>query len=185
MATYKITVFDEENRPLVALYGSEEGGSMGIILQGFLKEMQVSRSFELSPGIKASADMGCLAAQIVKFLKKGPGGVHIYSPAQLRMGEYNYEIKFITCNKYFCGHVSLVCNVNGRPIQIPLYDEDILGPVITRRVTFVYDKRDGEGACWRTVDVTHEDTKYISGFEDGKFKKFLYSKIVGSRVFPA
>ena len=56
---------------------------------------------------------------------------------------------------------------------------------ILRNVKFVYDKRDGEGAKWRDLAVTEQDSRYICGYEEGKYKKFLLSRIVGGRILSA
>ncbi len=56
---------------------------------------------------------------------------------------------------------------------------------ILRKVTFVYDKQDGVQAKWRNLDVVYENDTYIEGLEDGAFKRFLRSKILGGRILPA
>jgi hypothetical protein len=54
-------------------------------------------------------------------------------------------------------------------------------PDIIKTVKFVYDKG-FDGIKWRKVEVTGEDDEYITGFENGMFKKFLKSKILGGEI---
>ena len=52
-----------------------------------------------------------------------------------------------------------------------------------KTVEFVYNKGElGTVPKWRTVHVVEETDKYIKGYEDGEFKCFCRSKIVGGRV---
>ena len=65
-----------------------------------------------------------------------------------------------------------------------MFDQDLIPKIkILRKVSFVYYKGEGTEPAWRNVDVTEEDDVCISGMENGKYKKFLLSKIVGGKDF--
>jgi hypothetical protein len=64
------------------------------------------------------------------------------------------------------------CDSSGEPIEN-----------VINTVEFVYNKGDyGTVPTWRTVHVVEETDKYIKGYENGEFKCFLQSKIVGGKV---
>lgn len=178
------TVFDENNKPLLSFYRQYDGyyDGHGAELQEFLAEMVIVNGFGSGTPAKAANGMGCLAAQLIKHFKVGIGNIYIVQHNNEQ--EYNYEIRFIH-SLNGAGRVTLVgrCEYADEPTKsFPLYRDEIAGPKITRRVQFVYDKRDGEGAKWRTVDVTDEDGTYLSGFEGGKYKRFLVARIVGGKI---
>lgn len=53
---------------------------------------------------------------------------------------------------------------------------------IVRIVEFVYNKDTWEAPKWRKVFVIEETDKYFKGYENGEFKVFCKSKILGDRV---
>lgn len=173
------TIFDEDNKPLLCFYRQMDGyyEGHGEELQNFLKEMVVVNGFGSGTPAKAANGMGCLAAQILAHFKQGIGGIYVVPVGDSQ--EYNYTIRYAN------GRVTLRGTCEYKPAKnFPLYSDEIVPITILRRVQFVYDKQDGEGAKWRVVDVTDEDGKYITGFEGGKIKRFLTRKIVGGRILP-
>jgi hypothetical protein len=57
-------------------------------------------------------------------------------------------------------------------------------PVFIKTVEFVYDKNEyGVSPKWRKVKVITETFDYIEGMENGVFKRFLKSRILGGKVF--
>lgn len=79
----------------------------------------------------------------------------------------------ITCllNRYF-EESGCPADLNGNPIQ------DVIDTV-----EFVYDKAEyGSVPKWRKVEVVAETDKYLEGYENGLFKRFCKSKIVGQRI---
>ena len=180
------TVFNEQNKPLLSFYRQMDGyfEGHGAELQEFLKEMVVVNGYGSGTPAKAANGMGSLAAQLIKHFKDGIGGIYIVGHNNKQ--EYNYEIRFV--GSFGIGNlnrVSLKGEGDGESQEFSLYSDDLVETKILRRVQFCYDKRDGEGAKWRVVDVTDEDGKYISGIEEGKFKRFSVSRIVGGKVLPA
>ncbi|RLI16669.1 hypothetical protein DRO41_01035 [Candidatus Bathyarchaeota archaeon] len=96
-----ITVFNEEGRPLIAIfkyYGGHPEG-LGVFLRRFLKDRTVIRGNpnpELRDRLKIANGMGDLAAQLICELKKKSfvGDVYI-SPIGINMGvKYIYNIRF-------------------------------------------------------------------------------------------
>jgi len=63
--------------------------------------------------------------------------------------------------------------------------QELLPPKILKKVTFVYVKGGYEATSWRTVEVITETPLYIEGLEDGDFKRFLKSKILGGKILSA
>lgn len=174
------TIFDENNEPLLCFYRQMDGyyEGHGAELAEFLSEMRVVNGFGCGTPAKAANGMGCLAASLLAHFKTGIGGIYVVPIGDTQ--EYNYQIR------YAGGRVTLRGTCEYKPAKtFNLYSDEIVPIVILRRVQFVYDKRDGEPAKWRTVDVTAEDEKYITGFEAGKIKRFLVSKILGGRILPA
>jgi hypothetical protein len=186
----KTTIFNEQGKPLVSIYRQYDGHyeSHGAELAEILSEIAVVNGFGSHTPAKAANGMGCLAAQIVDKLKDGIGNIYIV-PTDSEDEEYNYEIRFVKIGDEFGvrNRVSLVGkNYGSRKKTFKLYAAEPQ-PEILRRVEFVYDKRDGNGANWRKLDVTSEDGTYLEGIEveTGKFKRFLVSRVVGQRVIPA
>jgi hypothetical protein len=178
------TVFDEQNKPLLSFYRQYDGyfEGHGAELQEFLKEMVVVNGYGSGTPAKAANRMSCLAAQLIKHFKDGIGGIYIVGHTDKR--EYNYEIRFVGKSGIGDNRVSLTGSNYCETKEFPLYNDEIIGAKVLRRVQFCYDKRDGEGAKWREVNVTDEDGSYIYGFENDKFKKFSISRIVGGKVLP-
>jgi hypothetical protein len=77
---------------LVAIYQQFDGyfDGVGENLQDFLKEMVIVNGIGLNTPKKAANGMGCLAAQVIHFLKKDIGGTYITSTDDEQ--EYNYDI---------------------------------------------------------------------------------------------
>jgi len=67
---------------------------------------------------------------------------------------------------------------SGLPVDV--HGEPIQG--VLRTVEFVYDKGGNNAPKWRTVHVTEEEDSYIMGYENGQFKCFSKSKIVGNKI---
>jgi hypothetical protein len=181
------TVFDEQGKPLLSFYRQMDGyfEGHGQELQDFLFEFKVCRDRHrhfgrLGDDNKVANGMSCLAAQLIAHFKTGIGNIYIYPHSAKQ--EYNYEIRHVSTSGRYA-RVSLVgnCAYEGTK-SFKLYSDDLVGVPILKRVEFVYDKHDGDGAKWRMVDVTDEDGTYLSGFEGGKYKRFLKSRIVGQRV---
>lgn len=180
------TVFDESGKPLLSLYRQMDGyyEGHGAELQEFLKEFGIVNGIGSNTPAKAANGMACLAAQLVAHFKTGIGQFYITNHDNKQ--EFNYEVRYVSPRGNGAGRLSLLGEGAGEGHKaFGLYSDDILAAKILRRVTFVYDKRDGEGAKWRTVDVTDEDSNYISGYQDGKYKRFSVSRIVGGKVLPA
>lgn len=174
------TVYDENGQPLVCLYRQYDGyyTAHGAELAKFLAEMRVVNGMGSSMPTKVANGMGCLAAQLIAHFKKNVGSFYIVPVGNTQ--EYNYSIRYVN------GRVTLNGFSDSEPSKsFKLYSDEIIPIAILRRVQFVYDKQDGETAKWRTVDVTAEDAKYIYGFEGGKTKRFLVSKILGGKILPA
>lgn len=174
------TVFDENNKPLICFYRQYDGyyEGHGAELVKFLSEIRIVNGFGVGTPAKAANGMGCLAAQLIAHFKQGIGGIYVVPIGDSQ--EYNYSIRYAN------GRVTLRGVGEYEPAKtFSLYSDEIVPIVILRRIQFVYDKQDGETAKWRTVDVTAEDAKYITGFEGGKIKRFLVSKILGGRILPA
>lgn len=188
MGTRSITtIYNEDNKPILAFYRQYDGyyDGHGKELQAFLSDIAIVNGYGSGTPAKAANQMSCLAAQLIAHFKEGIGNIYIAAIGDTE--EYNYEIRYIAPKSGSRnGRVSLVGKCSYEPDKkFVLYSDDInLGPVILRRVEFCYDKRDGEGAKWRTVDVTDESGGYISGFEEGKYKRFLVSRIVGGKIIP-
>jgi hypothetical protein len=176
------TVFDEQGKPLLSFYRQMDGcfEGHGQELQDFLSEFKVFNGYGLGDDNKVANGMSCLAAQLIAHFKDGIGNIYIYPHSAKQ--EYNYEIRYVSTGGRYA-RVSLVgnCAYEGTK-SFKLYSDDLVGVPILKRVEFVYDKHDGDGAKWRMVDVTDEDGTYLSGFEGGKYKRFLKSRIVGQRV---
>jgi len=67
---------------------------------------------------------------------------------------------------------------SGAPMSVS--GEPIEG--IVKTVEFVYDKGGIAPPKWRTVYVIEDGKSYIKGYENGQFKCFSKSKIVGGRI---
>jgi len=183
--TSKTTIFSESQEPLLSFYRQYDGyfEGHGTQLQRFLKEMVICSEYDPRL-VKMAKGMGCLAAQLIANFK-----IKFYDIIVIDHNDYqefNYNISFVTkSGRIRQNRVSLVGEGGEETQSFELYSDDILPLKVTKRVQFVYDKENGEQPQWRSLDVTEEDSKYISGFEDGKFKKFLFSRIVGNKIIPA
>ena len=176
------TVFDESGKPLLSFYRQMDGyyKGHGAELKEFLSEFGVCNGYGLGDNNKVANGMSCLAAQLIAHFKTGIGNIYICPHTSKQ--EYNYEIRYVPSSGRYA-RLSLVGSSDYEPSkQFSLYSDEIVGVSVLKRVEFVYDKQDGDGAKWRTVDVTAEDGEYICGFEEGKFKRFAKSRIVGHRV---
>ncbi len=174
------TVFDESGNPLICLYRHFNGyyAGHGEELAKFLAEMNFVNGIGDKIPAKSANGMGCLAAQLIAHFKKEIGTFYIVPIGNTQ--EYDYEVR------YSNGRVTLRGTCYHEPAKsFVLYSNEIVPVTILRQIQFVYDKLDGEKAKWRTVDVTAEDAKYITGFEGGKIKRFLVSKILGGKILPA
>ncbi len=184
METSLTTIFNESNEPIVAFtrMGGGEFYNHGESLAVFLQNKQV---VPYSPFRKPGeiAGMVHLASQIISHFEKNFGAIYIvphncYKP-------FEYEVRYVYLNNSNFSHVSLVGwdGYKRENKTFKLYPEP--ATPILRTVTFVYDKLDGSGPSWRTVEVIEETKEYVAGIEDGKFKKFLKKKIFGGRILPA
>lgn len=92
-------------KPLLTIYRQMDGypSGMGAELADYLAQFKVVNGFDLlNKTSKVANGAGCLAAQLVGFLKDGQtGGIYIYPSASKNCGEdYVYKI-FVTTDKIF------------------------------------------------------------------------------------
>lgn len=93
MGTSSATViFDEDDIPICALYGTYDGDVMGKNLNAFLKDFEIVNGLPINIDGKIANGMNDLAAQIIAHFKTGPGNFYLY--AQDCEGDYNYQVKF-------------------------------------------------------------------------------------------
>lgn len=187
MQSASTTIFDENNKALITLFRKHDGDfdHHAKELVKFLSEFTIVPLWQVRLPVKSAQGMGDLAAQLVKQFKVGIGAD--LSVSQHVAQQFHYEITYVPAPAWGGNARVALAGRNiyaGATKVFRLYSDDP-APVILRRVQFVYDKRDGEQAKWRTVDVTAEDTMYIEGLQDGQFKRFLKSKILGGKILPA
>jgi hypothetical protein len=100
MGTRSVTrVFDgsygDTNAPVVlSMYrlhdGYPEKDGHGGDLANFLEDIRVVNGLSLSETGKVANGMGCLAAQMVKHFKNGPGGIYLTTSDDVQ--EFNYDV---------------------------------------------------------------------------------------------
>lgn len=110
MGTRSITHLKEEGKTLVTIYRQYDGypSGMGLDLAEYLVDITVVNGFGSNMEIGTYANgMGCLAAQLIKHLKKDIGNIYLVEPKSGNMGEeYVYRVDW-TKDK------GLVMSVNG------------------------------------------------------------------------
>lgn len=179
--TVKITVYDG-NWCLAAITGQTfySLAEVGKEIQKFLTDKYITDCYQKN----SFTSIGNVAANLIRFLVENPADT-IFDPA-LSHSVSEHDLNFIVRLGEDTPKGDKIIlrgwKRNSRFVEFPLYS---VVPNIIRRVTFVYDKENGEAAKWRTLDVTEEDGEYISGLEDGTFKKFLLRRIVGGKILPA
>ena len=183
----KTLIRDEEGKPLLAIHRQFDGyfEGHGQELADFLKDLVIVNGHGSNTPKKAANGMGCLAAQLIARFKDGIGGIYVI-PTNSEDREYNYEIRFVKLNERanysLSGRVSLIGEGGGEKKQFDLYGDLNLNADVKAKITFVYDKRNGSEPTWRTIDMTEETPAAFKGYEDGSFKCFLKSRIIGGRV---
>ena len=86
-----------ENTPVVCMYRHYDGypSGHGVELSEFLTQLEFGMGISGNPELYSFANgMGCLAAQMISFFKKSPGGIYIY-PVDLDQAcwqEYEYHV---------------------------------------------------------------------------------------------
>jgi hypothetical protein len=115
---------DKKSPVLVAIYQQYDGYFEGVgeNIQSFLKGMVVVNGISNDTPEKAANGMGCLAAQLVKFLKAGIGGTYIVPIDQTE--EFNYDIYLLKNGKLalegeceYDKSKKKKFNLNGKPNQ--------------------------------------------------------------------
>lgn len=188
----KTMIYDEEGKALIAIYRQFDGyfEGHGQDLANILKDLVIVNGHGSHTPKKAANGMGCLAAQIVAHLKAGIGNIYVV-PINSEDEEFNYEIRFVPCRAgekadfTLAGRVSLIGFGVGEEKQFDLYGDLDLSADVKAEITFVYDKEDGSKPTWRTIDMTEEIPTAFKGYEDGVFKCFLKSRIIGGKVMKA
>ena len=94
MGTRSLTHIKEDGKTLLTIYRQMDGypTGMGKDLKYILEPLALANGIGLNK--KVANGMGCVAAQIVAGLKKGPGSVYIYPVDSVDCGEeYTYTIE--------------------------------------------------------------------------------------------
>jgi hypothetical protein len=81
MGTRSLTYVYEGETPIICMYRQFDGypSGHGVELSEFLTQMQVGNGISGKPELFSYANgMGCLAAQMIVFFKKSPGGFYIF-----------------------------------------------------------------------------------------------------------
>ena len=119
MGTRSLTFVYDGEKPIVNMYRQFDGypSGHGVELSEFLTQMQVGNGISGSPELFSFANgMGCLAAQMIVWFKKTPGGFYIY-PVEMNQDcwqDYEYHVydnKVIVqnCNTvYDSGHKQVI-----------------------------------------------------------------------------
>jgi hypothetical protein len=158
----------------------------GAELVSFLEGMVITNGINLGNQPEKSANgMECLAAQLVSHFKTGVGGFYLY-PENSDDEEYNYVIELVD------GVLTLTYEGNGESGRLlPKSSDDPQEKI----VEFLYPTRDNFGGygdtsknVWRKIQVTSQDSAYLTGYdlnEGMKFKRFIIDKVVGgeSKIF--
>lgn len=96
MGTRSLTfVYNEDNRPIVNLYGQYDGypSGHGADIAKFLSPLELVNGIPVGDKRKIANGMGCLAAQLVAALKDGVGGFYINPVDSVECNQdYEYHI---------------------------------------------------------------------------------------------
>ena len=176
----EIVVIDELDETLVRInqIGNGSFDNMGNELRTYLQGIKLDSNLPHIEKLDEVADgMGCLAAQLVKYLKQCVGSVFI---GPRNDANYKYQITYPHGKLFLTGYSSNPHAYRNFPIYIePKIDEYIY----TEIAEFVYRKTDGI-TKWRKIGKTNQDDTYISGLDfndDYKLKKFRIDNIVGGK----
>ena len=97
MGTRSLTYVYEDETPIICMYRQFDGypSGHGIGLSEFLTKLKIANGISGNPELFSFANgMGCLAAQMIVWFKKTPGGFYIY-PVELDQDccqEYEYHV---------------------------------------------------------------------------------------------
>ena len=83
----------------VQIYNHYDGypSGLGVTLAEYLQDFIVVNGLSFDSAGKTSANgIGCLAAQVVRYLKDGPGNVYLHKPGEKSWEDYEY---FIWCKE--------------------------------------------------------------------------------------
>jgi hypothetical protein len=97
MGTRSLTYVYEGETPIICMYRQFDGypSGHGIGLSEFLAKLKIANGISGNPELFSFANgMGCLAAQMIVWFKKTPGGFYIYpvEPDQNCCQEYEYHV---------------------------------------------------------------------------------------------
>jgi len=81
----------------VQIYNHYDGypSGLGVTLADYLQDITVVNGLQSGQG-KVANGIGCLAAQVVSYLKDEPGYVYLYKPGEKNWEDYEY---FIWCKE--------------------------------------------------------------------------------------
>lgn len=171
-----IYIFNDRNEKLVNIFCKDGGefDAIGDKLKEFLNGYKISQSWTLPTidknAVKEAVGMGCLAAQVIAYIKDGVGGVYISTD---EIGpEYNYYIR------YNNGYVTLTGKNDDYIKEFKLYDKYMYSMV----AEFKYES--SSGIKDRRIGIIDMGPEYIRGLdlnEEEKFKSFNVDKIVGGK----
>jgi hypothetical protein len=97
MGTRSLTYVYEDETPIICMYRQFDGypSGHGIGLSEFLTKLKIANGISGNPELFTFANgMGCLAAQMIVWFKKTPGGFYIY-PVEMNQDacqEYEYHV---------------------------------------------------------------------------------------------
>lgn len=148
MGTRCITkVFDEKGISLLAMYRQHDGypAGHGSDLATFLQDLVIVNGMTFRDPPKIANGAGCLAAQLVKHFKDGPGGIYLNPTTDSGEGvSYLYEI-----------HVR---GVDRRPGEESKEQEPAVDPILVK-VSGYQQKPLFEGNRKEFLDFTENEKK--------------------------
>ena len=168
---------DRNSSILVQIYGQWDGyveDGLGDSLRNYLQNITIvdGISGNSSDNKNVANGMGCLAAQLVAFLKKGEAGGFYLTPVEsCDTQEYNYHVYLQD------GKVCLDVEHDGKVRRLTPTSP-------TTIIEFVYPTNNPGSTenLWRKLELVERNKDYICGFDlnDSKsFKRFRVDKIVG------
>lgn len=96
MGTRSLTKIYDDDVPLVCMYRQYDGypSGHGVELAEFLKGLEITNGIRHSEPRRTANGAGCLAAQLVTALKKGPGNIYLFPVDTFDADqEYEYRIR--------------------------------------------------------------------------------------------
>lgn len=86
---------DEHADVLVSIYQQMDGypSGLGLALANFCGKYVIVNGFGANTPKHAANGMGCFAAQLIRHLKKGIGGIYMVPAGSSGYGGYTYEIR--------------------------------------------------------------------------------------------